>query len=151
MTLTFYAQEMSNQHFWHSEQTQAKAARIWNLWTDVSTWKDWDTGLKNAEMAEAFQLDAKGVITSLEGRKSKFKVVAYVPGKSYTIRTKLPLGNLYVKRYLREENNVVIFTHEVWFSGLTKGLFATIFGGKFRTLLPEVLTNIKTTVENGPS
>jgi len=84
---------------------------------------------------------------SLEARKSKFKVVEFVKGKMYTYKTKLPLGSLYVKRYLTEENGQTKFTHEVWFQGLTGGLFAKAFGAKFRQMLPEVMEKIKEIAE----
>ena len=94
-----------------------------------------------------FALKAKGVITSLEGRRSKFKVVDYIKGESYTFKTKLPLGSLYVKRYLEQKDGKIYFTHEVWFKGLTGGLFAKSFGPKFRAMLPEVMQKIKTQAE----
>lgn len=141
-------QEQSNKHFWYSMETTASAEEIWSIWVDVPRWKDWDTGLKDAYMDEALGLNAKGVIISLEDRKSKFKIIEIVEGKSYTMKTKLPLGSLYVKRYLEEKEGKVIFTHEVWFKGLTKGIFAKAFGGKFRKLLPDVLENIKNIAEN---
>ena len=87
------------------------------------------------------------IIISLEGRKSKFEIVEYEERKSYTMKTKLPLGSLYVKRYLKMDGRSTRFTHEVWFAGLTRGLFAKAFGGKFRGMLPEVLNNIKTIAE----
>lgn len=137
----------SNQHFWHSMPTTAAPEAIWKVWTDVENWGQWDSGLKSATLEGEFKLNAKGVITSLEGRKSKFTVVQYEPGKSYTIKTKLPLGGLYVKRYLSEKNGQTTFTHEVWFKGLTKGIFSKMFGGDFRQMLPGVLDNIKNMVE----
>ena len=84
----------------------------------------------------------------MENRKSKFKVVEYSKGKSYTYKTKLPLGSLYVKRYLTIKEGKTIFTHEVWFKGLTKGIFANAFGEKFRTMLPRVLEKIKEIAES---
>lgn len=145
-----YAQdkEPSNKHFWYSLETTTNPDIIWATWIDVPNWKDWDTGLKDATMDSPFQLGAKGVITSLEGRKSKFEVIEFEENKSYTYKTKLPLGSLYVKRYLTEENGKTVFTHEVWFQGLTKGIFANAFGGKFRNMLPEVLENIKSIAES---
>ncbi|MEL6941315.1 MAG: SRPBCC family protein [Bacteroidota bacterium] len=99
--MTLHAQQQpTNQHFWHTKETTATAAEIWSLWTDVGNWKAWDTGLKDAQLEGDFGLGAKGVITSLEGRKAKFKVTDYVEGQSYTYKTTLPLGGLYVKRYL---------------------------------------------------
>jgi len=132
----------------HTVETSAPPAEVWTIWTTVEDWKSWDTGLKDAQMEGAFQLKAKGVIISLEGRKSKFKVVDIEEGKSYTIKTNLPLGGLYVKRYLKQNGDKTIFTHEVWFKGLTKGLFAKAFGRKFREMLPEVLQNIKQIAES---
>ena len=140
--------ELSNKHFWHSLETSALPDVIWKIWTDVSNWKDWDTGLKDASIEGDFNLNSKGIITSLEGRKSKFKVVEYIEGQSYTYKTKLPLGSLYVRRYLTVKEGKTIFTHEVWFKGLTRGIFAKAFGEKFRTMLPDVLSQIKEIAES---
>ena len=139
--------EPTNKHFWYSLETTATPEAIWSIWTDVPNWKDWDTGLKDASIQGAFEIDAKGQIISLEGRKSRFKVVEFIEGQSYTYKTKLPLGSLYVKRYLTQENGKTVFTHEVWFKGLTGGIFAKAFGEKFRNMLPDVLSRIKTIAE----
>ncbi len=139
--------EPSNKHFWNTVKTTASPEQIWSIWIDVANWKSWDTGLKDAEIEGAFEPKAKGHIISLENRKSKFKVVAYTEGQSYTFKTNLPLGALYVRRYLTVEDDTTIFTHEVWFKGITAGLFAKQFGPKFRALLPEVMENIKSIAE----
>lgn len=135
-------QEPSDRAFGHSLSTKAKASEIWQIWMDVSSWKDWDTGLKDAALEGELKLGAKGKITTLEGRKVPFKVVEFNEGKSYTYKTTLPLGGLYVKRFLEEENGVTKFTHKVWFQGLTAGIFAKMLGGQFRDMLPRVLDNI---------
>ncbi len=137
----------TNQHFSHTATTSAPSQRIWNVWTNVSGWKDWDTGLKDASMDESFGLGAKGLITSLENRTSKFKITAYTENISYTMKTKLPLGSLHVTRYLSTQDGLTVYTHEVQFKGLTKGIFAKAFGSKFRDMLPGVLDNIKKIVE----
>ena len=98
-------------------------------------------------MNDPFQLSAKGQLISLEGRKSKFKVVAYEEGKSYTFKTKLPLGGLYVKRSLSLKAGTVYFTHEVWFQGVSAKIFAKAFGPKLKAMLPEVMGTIKNLAE----
>lgn len=138
----------SDKHFSHSVRTSAPPALIWKIWTDVPNWKDWDSGLQDAGMKEAFALKAKGKITSLEGRKSGFKVVEFTEGQSYTFKTVLPLGALFVKRTLSVEGTETVFTHEVWFSGLTGGIFARQFGPKFREMLPGVMQKIKKIAES---
>ncbi|MEM8763558.1 MAG: polyketide cyclase [Bacteroidota bacterium] len=140
-------EEPSNKHFWNTVKTTASPEKIWNIWIDVAHWKSWDIGLKDAEMEGSFDLKAKGHIISLEDRKSKFKVTEFTEGQSYTFKTNLPLGALYVRRYLSVEKDTTFFTHEVWFKGITAGLFAKQFGPKFRDLLPEVMENIKNMAE----
>ncbi|WP_255518188.1 SRPBCC family protein [Fulvivirga sp. M361] len=147
MALQAQENEQSNKHFWHTSETSASPEKIWSIWTDVPHWKQWDSGLKDATLEGAFTINSKGVITSLEGRRSKFKIIAFEKGRSYTLKTKLPLGSLYVKRYLNSDKGKTVFTHEVWFKGLTKGIFARAFGSKFRNMLPEVLDNIKRRAE----
>ena len=150
LPLNCFAQEMelTNKHFWNTTSTTATPEKIWDIWTDVSRWKDWDTGLKDAFIKEPFELHAKGVIISLEERSSKFKVVQLEKGISYTIKTRLPLGALYVKRYMVTQEGITHFTHEVWFTGITKGIFGKSLGKKFRAMLPVVLGNIKEIAEN---
>lgn len=137
----------SSKHFWHTVETSATSDEIWKVWTDVENWKVWDSGLKDAEMSEKFDLKARGIITSLEGRKSKFKIVDFEKGKSYTFKTALPFGGLYVKRVLEKKDGKTFFTHEVWFTGLFAGAFAKKFGEKFRGMLPEVMQNVKAIAE----
>ena len=147
--MTSFAQPkaQTDQHFWHTLETSAPPEKIWSIWTDVVNWKNWDTGLKDATIKSEFGSNARGVITSLEGRKSKFTIIGYSEGETYTLKTKLPLGSLYVKRYLETREGTTVFTHEVWFKGLTKGMFAKAFGKDFREMLPDVLQNIKNIAE----
>ncbi|MEM8524476.1 MAG: SRPBCC family protein [Bacteroidota bacterium] len=140
--------QTTNQHFWYTMETIAAPETIWEIWTDVSTWKKWDTGLKDAQIEGGFQMNAKGFIISLDDRKIKFKVTEYTENQSYTYKTSLPLGGLYVKRFLSEENGKITFTHEVWFEGITKKIFAKMLGNDFRKMLPEVLQNIKNIAEH---
>lgn len=147
-TLNAQDKRPNNKHFWYTMETSASPETIWEIWTDVVHWKDWDLGLKDASVKGEFKLNSKGIIISLENRKSKFKVVEYIEGSTYTLKTKLPLGSLYVKRYLTTENNKTVFTHEVWFKGLSGGIFARAFGNKFRKLLPDVLAQIKEIAES---
>lgn len=138
----------SNRHFWHQTQTQASPAEIWEVWTDVAHWQDWDKGLRSAQLEGAFTEGAKGSLIALNGRKTAFEIIACEPGQSYTFRSKLPLGALYVKRTLSQEAGQTTFKHEVWFSGFSAPLFAKILGPDFREVLPEVLDTVKQIAEN---
>jgi hypothetical protein len=155
LTLTFCCMALQAQsntpsprHFWHTLETSVSPEEIWSIWTQVDQWDQWDTGLKKAELKGPMRKGAQGIITSLEGRKSTFRVVEWAEGSSFTFKTNLPLGGLYVKRSLEIKNGKTSFTHEVWFKRLTAGIFSRQFGPQFQAMLPDVMNNIIQIAQN---
>ena len=140
------AQE-SNYHFSHTESTTASAARIWQVWTDVPNWKQWDKGLKEAILEGEFAIGAKGKLIPDKGPKSKFVVTEMKPGESYTFKTRIPFGWLIIKRYLRNKDGVTRFTHEVEFTGILKKALGKNPGKRYRAMLPEVMQAIAALAE----
>lgn len=134
----------SNRHFWHEMRSPASASatNIWHVWTDVARWHTWDTGLKDASLDTEIGLGAKGKLTSLEGQRSKITFVEWEAESQYTFRTRLPLASLYVRRSLSRKAGDLWICHEVWFKGPLAGLFARMFGPRFRELLPSVMEGV---------
>ncbi|TAE50055.1 MAG: polyketide cyclase [Bacteroidetes bacterium] len=137
-------------HFSHSLSTRATPEKIWQVWTDVPRWKDWDSGLKDARLDGPFQAGATGTLIPDKGPESRFVISEVSEGIFYTFKTKLPLGYLYVKRSLSTENGQTLFAHEVWFTGPFKGIFGRLLGKSYRELLPEVMNRIKILAEAKP-
>ncbi len=143
--------QQSDTRFNHTIETTAPPEMIWQIWTDVPNWKTWDDGLKDAELNGPFTATSQGVLIPDKGPRSKFVLTEVIPGQSYTFRTKLPLGALNVKRFLTTENSKTIFTHEVWFTGLTKNFFGRALGRNYRSLLPGVMEKIRLLAEQKPT
>lgn len=139
--------EPSPSHFWNTVETAAPPEKIWKIWTDVPNWSQWDSGLKRAELKGAFEKGAKGIIISLDDREAEFQVVDFEAGKFYTYQVGLFLSSLYVKRSFEIKDGKTVFRHEVWFSGLTSGIFAGMLGKDFQKMLPDVMNNIKVIAE----
>lgn len=137
----------TNTRFSCTRLTTAPPARIWAIWTDVEQWPTWDRAVKQATLAGPFAVGTRGTVVPDKGLKATFELVAVEPGRSYTLRTQLPLGALYVKRTLGQAEGQTQFTHEVWFSGLSKGLFGWALGRDFRARLPQFLEAIKAQAE----
>lgn|GEM_PF-5545361 len=74
--------------------------------------------------------------------------MALVPGESYTFKKELPLGTLYVKRYLSVREGKKWLTYQVWFTGLSKGVFAKALGKNYRKMLPSVMERISLLAQN---
>nr|WP_290926380.1 SRPBCC family protein [Haliscomenobacter sp.] len=145
--MSSFGSAQSNTHFSHTLETGASPEKIWQIWSDVPNWNQWDEGLKSAELQGVFALNAAGVLIPDKGPKSKFRITNLEPGHAYTFKTKLPLGALHVKRFLEVKNGRTFFTHEVWFTGITKGIFGNALGKNYRKILPGVMGKIKRIAE----
>ena len=149
-TTTLQAQTAkgTNKAFEYTITTSASAEQIWAIWTDVNNWHTWDTGLKAATLDGPFQEGSKGKLIPDKGPKSTFKITAYQAGRSYTFRTGLPLGGLYVERILEEKNGKTQFTHKVYFKGIGGRLIAGSLGKRYRGMLPEAMKKIQQLAKN---
>jgi hypothetical protein len=149
LAAAFHAQaQHSNTHFSYSLPTRAAPENIWRLWTDVAHWHEWDRGLQSARLLGPFALGVEGVLVPDKCPTSKFTIVALVPGESYTFKKELPLGALYVKRYLSVREGKKWLTHQVWFTGLSKGVFAKALGKNYRKMLLSVMERISLLAQN---
>lgn len=134
-------------HFSANLSTTASPEKIWQIWTDVPQWHQWDSGLKSARIKGDFSKGTKGKLKPDKGPASTFRIVEFTDGQSYTFATGLPFGRLYVKRYLSVCGTTTCFTHEVWFTGPLKKWYARKLGVRYQEILPQVLQNIKTIAE----
>ena len=133
--------------FQHQMETTASPSELWAVWTDVASWKHWDTGLKDASLKGDFKVGARGKIISLEGRSASFKILEINPDKSYTFKTKLPFCSMYIRRYCEKIDGKLFFTHQVWFKGLASGYFFRQLSPEFKKMLPQVMENVKDLAE----
>ncbi len=131
----------TNRSFSHDVETVASAEAIWDLWTDVSTWKDWDKGLKDAELEGPMTLGARGKIIPLSGPAARFQVTEFDEGEAYAFETRLPFARLKVRRSF-VSRQPVLFRHEVSFHGPLAGFWANRFGPGFRAVLPPTMATL---------
>ncbi len=131
----------------HTVKTSASPQRIWEIWTDVRNWSDWDTELTDSYLESPFMLEANGKLTPKKGGVTKFRISQLVPGKSYTFQCQLPLCSLNVSRTLDTQSDGTYFTHKVWFEGISAFIFSRILGKQFQAVLPNVMENIKRIAE----
>ena len=144
----FTSAQQTNYHFKRTDSTTASSIKVWNIWTDVANWKQWDKGLKEAVLKGDFKVGAKGKLIPDKGPKSKFIITEVIPEQSYTFKTKIPFGWLVIKRYLEVREGVTYFTHDVRFTGLLKKALGNKLGKSYRAMLPSVMNEIKSIAES---
>lgn len=138
----------TNLAFWHEVTTDASPDKVWKLWTDVSTWKKWDKGLKDAKLEGAMRVGSKGKIIPQSGPSASFEVTEFNPRTSYTFVTNLPMAKLTLRRTITG-TSPTRFRHDVSFSGKLAGLLAQRLGPGFRTALPPTMREIAALAESG--
>jgi hypothetical protein len=139
--------QQTDYHFTHTDSTLVSSDKIWQVWTDVPNWKQWDKGLKEAKLEGDFALGTKGTLIPDKGPKSAFIISALVVNQAYTFKTKIPFGWLIIKRSLEVKQDKTYFTHDVEFTGFLKKMFGNSMGKKYRAMLPSVLSEIKQIAE----
>jgi hypothetical protein len=132
----------SNRHFQHSLTASVAADAIWTLWTDVASWPEWDAEVLSATAQAPLALGVRGTLVPKVGRPSGFQISAWRPRSMYAVTTSLPLASLIVTRSLVTQGTSVTITHDVRFSGPLGGVFALLFGPRFRRVLPAVMTTL---------
>ncbi|MCZ8354710.1 MAG: SRPBCC family protein [Cyclobacteriaceae bacterium] len=146
ISITVHAQK-NKFSFSHTETTTATAEQIWQIWTDVPNWKQWDNGLQNAELHGEFSVGTKGKLIPDKGPKASFVITQFEQNKSYTFKTRIPFGWLVIERTLVENEEDVNFTHHVAFTGLLKKFFYKKLGKRYKEMLPQVMREIKIIAE----
>jgi hypothetical protein len=134
--------------FKHTVATIAPPETIWQLWTNVDRWVEWDTELLSASMMGEFRLGAVGQLTPRRGVASSFQITQFQIDQSYTLMIALPLCQLQIQRYLSTTpDGPLYFTHDVSFRGFLAWVFALLLGRRFRRILPQVMENLKQIAE----
>lgn len=133
--------EGTDKAFSHTVTTTAPPEAIWALWSDARTWKDWDTGLKDAALDGVFDVGARGTIKPLSGGSANFEITAVDPGRSYTFETALPGAKLVITRTI-VSTAPTTFRHDVAFKGATAGVMAGQMGAGFRADLPVAMDKL---------
>jgi len=137
--------------FSHIVATSASVDRIWQIWTDVAHWVDWDSELEYASLEGDLMLGASGVVKPKMGPICPFTIAEFEPKQSYTFTTRLFLCDLVERRSLSWDGTITSFTHEVSFEGLFARVFSLWLSRRFQTVLPSIMNKLKDLAEEDRS
>lgn len=70
-----------------NRKTSAPPARVWEIWSDTSTWASWNPDVASMEPGLKLALGAETTMNTRAGRHHRMKVVALEPGSSFSLET----------------------------------------------------------------
>lgn len=78
-----------------SVETSATPEQVWKIWSDMSTWGDWNPNVSTMDWQGGFQSGTSGVMNTRAGQHHKMSLVDVVPGRSFALLTSVVPGTTF--------------------------------------------------------
>ncbi|GAC1509870.1 MAG: hypothetical protein NVS1B3_12210 [Candidatus Dormibacteraceae bacterium] len=78
-----------------SVETTASPDRVWKIWSDMSTWGDWNPNVSTMEWQGPFVQGSEGVMNTRAGQHHRMKLVEVQPGRFFALETRVIPGTLF--------------------------------------------------------
>jgi hypothetical protein len=134
-------------HNTYSILTSASPEKVWQLWSDVKNWKNWDPSLRDSCISGEFDKNVQGILIPEHGPRTPFTISDSQPNFSYTVNTKLPFAKMYIKRLIGYNNQKTMITNEVWMEGPLGSFWWRMVGRKYQQMLPQVMEKFRQIAE----
>ncbi len=135
----------------YSVRTSAEKSIIWRLWADVENWKSFDARLTYSYLVAGneFGKGAVGYLKAKNGPKTKFEIIEFKNGVSFTESLKIPLyQTIELQRYFEDDGSgSTVFTHEVNFKGALRSVAYFFLYRAFKKDLQLVVERLKMIAE----
>jgi Polyketide cyclase / dehydrase and lipid transport len=73
---------------------EAEARTVWQIWTDVARWPEWDVSKEIAQMDGEFQPGTSGWVKKHNALGGTFAITSVEPGRRWISESPLPLGRV---------------------------------------------------------
>jgi Polyketide cyclase / dehydrase and lipid transport len=134
-------------HIEHRTTAQATPETIFALYADVAHWHTWDPDTKSATLDGPLQVGAHGTLAPTKGRAVPMRVTAVVPGRAFTVESKIPLFRMVFDHTLLPGPAGTEIVHRVTFSGLLSVVLGPMLIRQLNVGLPVTLGNLKQRAE----
>jgi hypothetical protein len=133
--------------FSNSIQISASAAATYELYAAVESWPAWDPEVERSSISGPFAAGNMGMLKPRGGPESRFELIEASPGKSFSMRCKLPLCQMTFSHELAQKGSLTTATHSVLFSGPLSAVFGFLIGRGIKKTLPTTMSGLKQAAE----
>jgi uncharacterized protein YndB with AHSA1/START domain len=75
-----------------SVETSASPEKVWRVWSDMSTWGEWNPNVSTMDWTGGFVSGSTGVMNTRAGQHHKMQLVDVQPGSSFALLTAVVPG-----------------------------------------------------------
>jgi hypothetical protein len=65
----------------------APADKVWRIWSDTSTWGEWNPNVTTMELQGPFETGSTAIMHTKAGQHHKMRIVEVQPGRSFVLET----------------------------------------------------------------
>lgn len=116
---------------------------IFQIWSEVHRWKDWDPDTKEAHLDGAFAMGSTGRLVPTKGSGVTIQITECTPDQSFTCEGGIPGFKMRFVHEARPTAQGCEVTHRVTFSGILSFIFAPLVGAQVRKGLPVTMASLK--------
>jgi Polyketide cyclase / dehydrase and lipid transport len=78
-----------------SVETSASPESVWKIWSDMSTWGDWNPNVSTMEWTGGFVQGSEGMMNTRAGQHHKMKLAEVQPGRFFALETRVVPGTMF--------------------------------------------------------
>jgi uncharacterized protein YndB with AHSA1/START domain len=75
-----------------SVETSAPPDKVWGIWSDMSTWGEWNPNVSTMDWSGGFVSGSSGVMNTRAGQHHKMQLVDVEPGRGFALLTSVVPG-----------------------------------------------------------
>jgi len=75
-----------------SVETAASPEKVWQVWSDMSTWGEWNPNVSTMDWQGGFASGTAGVMNTRAGQHHKMQLLDVSPGRSFALETSVVPG-----------------------------------------------------------
>jgi uncharacterized protein YndB with AHSA1/START domain len=137
----------------HGKTMEANASpeRVWRIWSDVTTWQDWNPDVLSVEIEGPFATGTTGHMTTRAGGRHAIALQAVQPGRSFRLETSpVPLGRFAFQCEVRQAGpGSSTISQSVTIRGPLGPLYSAMMGRRIAESFEPILGGLKAAAEAG--
>ena len=131
-----------------SLETTAPPAKVWQVWSDINHWPEWNPDMNESRIDGALKLGATGMINTKSGGKHDVVVTQYEQGRSFELEsTALPRTKMAIRATVAPSGSGSRITQGFEPRGLLAPIVGPMMSGQILKTFNSVLAGLKKKVE----
>ena len=133
-------------------ETGASPERVWRLWSDVSTWPNWNPDVLSVAIQGPFVSGAQGTMTTKAGGTHDITLRDVDPGRSFELETSpIPLGRFHFECQVQPTPaGASTISQSITIRGPLGPLYSAMMGPRIAEGFEPILGGLKAAAEAEP-